>query len=240
MIEKGYARWYYYLENRYNPITRQGKKRRDQITALTRTYLPTSSKNILDIGCGMGVSSLAMAKLGHKVLGIDAVPEHIQKARLQAKQEKFSIHFQMADVMTLEKLDIKPDVITFWGDVIPHFSMKDLSLAVSKLVKHMPSGGMILFHYTDSISFIYQGYKEFLLEETAMGDYLTSYHIGIDGVQGTYTRLYIYPKSGEQFEINFHLWAPWSLAYVLENEGFSNVRHHHLVGGEYLTLANKA
>lgn len=50
-------------------------------------------KIILDVGCGGGILSEAMAKAGAKVTGLDAEKEAIDVASLHAKQNELMIHY---------------------------------------------------------------------------------------------------------------------------------------------------
>jgi 2-polyprenyl-6-hydroxyphenyl methylase/3-demethylubiquinone-9 3-methyltransferase len=56
---------------------------------------------LLDIGCGAGLASEAMARLGHDVLGIDAAPEVIQAARAHADGQGLTVSYRC---MTAEAL----------------------------------------------------------------------------------------------------------------------------------------
>ena len=49
--------------------------------------------NILDIGCGGGLISEPMARLGGNVTGIDASKKNIQVARIHAKKSKLKINY---------------------------------------------------------------------------------------------------------------------------------------------------
>ena len=50
---------------------------------------PLHGKTIIDIGCGGGILSEALARLGATVLGVDAAPENIAAARLHAALDPY-------------------------------------------------------------------------------------------------------------------------------------------------------
>ena len=50
--------------------------------------------NILDIGCGGGLISEPMARLGAKVTGIDASEKNIKVAKLHSKKSGLQINYQ--------------------------------------------------------------------------------------------------------------------------------------------------
>lgn len=58
-------------------------------------------KKVLDVGCGGGILSESMAKLGAHVTGIDLSENVIAIAKQHAQQEKLSIHYQMIAVEDL-------------------------------------------------------------------------------------------------------------------------------------------
>lgn len=55
-------------------------------------------KRVLDIGCGAGILSEAMAKLGAKVTGIDMTDEPLQIAKQHAEQSGLTIDYQQTTV----------------------------------------------------------------------------------------------------------------------------------------------
>ena len=65
--------------------------------------------NILDIGCGGGLISEPMARLGAKVTGIDASEKNIKIAKLHANKSKLNISYLTKSPEQLnefEKFDI--------------------------------------------------------------------------------------------------------------------------------------
>jgi len=71
---------------------------------------PLKNLNILDIGCGGGLLSEPMCRLGANVVGIDASKKNIDIAKFHAKKNKLKINYKIASPETL-KIKKKFDVI---------------------------------------------------------------------------------------------------------------------------------
>jgi 2-polyprenyl-6-hydroxyphenyl methylase / 3-demethylubiquinone-9 3-methyltransferase len=95
----------------FNPI--RIKYIKDNIIAdfnLKSSDQPLKKIDILDIGCGGGLLSEPMHKLGANVMGIDASNRNIEIAKIHAKKNKLKINYQTASPETL-KTKKKFDVI---------------------------------------------------------------------------------------------------------------------------------
>ena len=89
---------------------------------------------ILDIGCGGGLLSEPMARLGAEVVGIDASKKNIDIAKLHAKKSNLKIKYFCASPENF-KSDIKFDVILNM-EIIEHVDDVDLFLkSCTKLLK---------------------------------------------------------------------------------------------------------
>ena len=92
------------LLHRLNPV--RLKYLRDQIDRhwqcdeCSRT--PLEGKTALDVGCGAGLLTEPLARLGAKVTGIDASPEVIAVAREHAAARALEIAYRSGDVQQLE------------------------------------------------------------------------------------------------------------------------------------------
>ena len=95
---------------------------------------PLSGIDILDIGCGGGLLSEPMSRMGAKVTGIDASDKNIQIAKLHSKKNKLKINYLC---LSPEKLNNKKkfDVILNM-EIVEHVEDIDFFLkSCSKLLK---------------------------------------------------------------------------------------------------------
>lgn len=60
--------------------------------------------DVLDVGCGTGENALHLAALGRRVMGIDAAPTAVARAREKAAARGLAVPFLVADALDLAKL----------------------------------------------------------------------------------------------------------------------------------------
>ena len=87
---------------------------------------PFQKIRLLDIGCGGGLLSEPMSRLGAEVTGIDASEKNIQVAKLHAKKNNLKINYLTASPENL-KIDRKFDVILNM-EIIEHVEDVDIFL----------------------------------------------------------------------------------------------------------------
>jgi 2-polyprenyl-3-methyl-5-hydroxy-6-metoxy-1,4-benzoquinol methylase len=102
-------------------------------------------KRILDVGCGDGVNSILLAKLGAQVTGIDISPGAIAVARKKAQVNGIenSCSFVCAPLETANFAPGSFDVI--WGDAVLHHIIADLPLVMRKLCEYAKPGALMIF-----------------------------------------------------------------------------------------------
>ena len=100
---------------------------------------PLEKINILDIGCGGGLLSEPITRLGANVTGIDASDKNIKIAKLHAKKNKLSINYLCASP---EKLKIKKkfDVILNM-EIIEH--VEDINFFIKSCSKLLKKNGIM-------------------------------------------------------------------------------------------------
>ena len=118
--------------HKFNPI--RIKYIKDKITQhfnIKSKNMPLKNINILDIGCGGGLISVPMKKLGAHVVGIDASLKNINIARNYSNKKKLKIKYICS---SLEKLRIKKkfDVLLML-EIIEH--VDDISFFIKQSSK---------------------------------------------------------------------------------------------------------
>ena len=123
--------------HKFNPIRISYIK--DNITNIFKIKnkkKPLERIKILDIGCGGGLLSEPMKRLGAEVVGIDASKKNIQVAKLHAKKNNLDIKYFCASPENFETKN-KFDVILNM-EIIEHVEDVDFFLkSCSKLLKKM-------------------------------------------------------------------------------------------------------
>ena len=106
---------------------------------LKKNNKPLEKINILDIGCGGGLLSEPMTRLGAKVTGIDASYKNIQIAKLHAKKSKLNINYLCSSP---EKIKVKKkfDVILNM-EIIEH--VEDINFFIKSCSKLLKKDGLM-------------------------------------------------------------------------------------------------
>jgi len=99
---------------------------------------PLEGKAALDVGCGAGLLTEPLARLGAKVTGLDATPELIEVARDHAAKMRLEVDYCAGDVQELEG---QFDLITCM-EVIEHVA--DPASFVNALAKLLAPDGLLV------------------------------------------------------------------------------------------------
>ncbi len=100
---------------------------------------PLSGINILDIGCGGGLLSEPMARLGANVTGIDASDKNIKIAKLHSEKNKLKINYLCSSPENF-KIKKKFDVILNM-EIVEH--VKDVNFFLKSCSKLLKKNGIM-------------------------------------------------------------------------------------------------
>lgn len=97
--------------------------------------------HILDIGCGGGIVSEPLARLGAAVTGIDPAAENVEAARLHAEKSGLTIDYRAT---TIEALADKGETfdIVIASEVVEHVA--DLDLFIRSASATVKPGGLMI------------------------------------------------------------------------------------------------
>ena len=100
---------------------------------------PLKKINILDIGCGGGLLSEPMCKLGANVVGIDASKKNIEIAKFHAKKNNLKINYICSSpeiLRTKKKFDVILNM-----EIIEH--VEDIDFFIKKISKLLKKNGLM-------------------------------------------------------------------------------------------------
>jgi len=104
---------------------------------------PLAGKRVLDVGCGGGILSEAMARLGASVTGIDLSENPLKVAQLHLLESGLDIDYQLASAEQLSAQRESPfDVVTCM-ELLEH--VPDPSSTVAACAKLATPGGRVFF-----------------------------------------------------------------------------------------------
>ena len=130
--DKDYASEVSYLEtliDRHLPAADSGRRR-----------------SILDLGCGTGRHAEALARSGHRVVGVDRSEAMIQRARLRCGSLDES-RFLVGDITTLD-LDARFDVgLALFHVICYQVENPALASAFRQVSRHLVQGGLFVFDF---------------------------------------------------------------------------------------------
>ncbi len=106
----------------------------------TEARKPLAGLRLLDIGCGGGLLSEPMARLGASVVGVDVSEKSIEAAKIHAREEGVHIDYRVSDTDELLKSDERFDVILNM-EVVEH--VPDPALLVHQCAQLLKPGGIL-------------------------------------------------------------------------------------------------
>lgn len=136
-------------QGKFKPLHMLNPTRLDYVTAQIAAQfgrdrdaaLPFQGLSVLDIGCGGGLMSEPMARLGAAVTGADAAPGNIHVAQLHADQQGLDIDYRATTSEDLAAQGLKYDVVMAL-EIVEHVADPAQFIATCRdLVK--PGGLMI-------------------------------------------------------------------------------------------------
>ena len=100
---------------------------------------PLKNLNILDIGCGGGLLSEPMCRLGANVTGIDAAGKNIKIAKVHAKKNKLKIKYIFSSpekFLSKKKFDVVLNM-----EIVEH--VDDINFFIKKSSNHLKKNGLM-------------------------------------------------------------------------------------------------
>lgn len=133
----------------------------EQLSFIKDAAGKTAAK-ILDIACGSGTYSVALAKEGYKVTAVDIEDEMIRKLRVKADNEKVDVKAFVCSMTELEeKLTEKYRVLFCIGNSLVHLkSLEEIEDALRQMYNLTADDGVVIIQIMNYDRIIKLGLKE--------------------------------------------------------------------------------
>jgi SAM-dependent methyltransferase len=210
-----------------------------QVAWIHEQVLNSKPARILDLGCGPGLYTNRLARLGHACTGIDYSPASIQYARTTAEQAGLSISYSEADLRQADFGEGFDLVMQIYGE-FNVFRPSDASLIIAKARQALGPGGHLLLepHTFDGVqrisqepagwhaaeSGLFSDRPHLLLEEGFWDDEsqaATRRFFLVDGASGNITR----------YAASYQAYSNDEYRSLLEGLGFGGIRFYPSLSG---------
>ncbi len=135
------------VKGKFKPLHMFNPIRIEYITQMIRKYFkisdqkinPFNELKILDIGCGGGLISEPMARLGAKVTGIDASEKNIKIAKIHSQESNLKINYLNSSPERLDEREEFDIILNL--EVIEH--VEDVELYIKSCNKLLKKNGLM-------------------------------------------------------------------------------------------------
>ena len=196
------------------------ERTKNEVDFLEKFVFEPNVKTVIDIPCGFGRHSLALAKRGYKVHGVDNSPIMLKEARKRSSKlpEKVSkrLTYEKADMRTYDGGSTFDASLSLFSSLGYFDDSTSNQACIDVLVRGVKKGGLIIIDVRNPIKDINDFSKNnWQHEENQEGVIIKQ---KLDPVSLKHTITYIYTKNGKKKEKK----ATWRYFKYLELEKMLN------------------
>ena len=153
-----------------------------KVTFLDREFKAMQAKRILDLACGIGTYTNALAKLGYTAWGTDLELNMVENAKQKARESGSSARFEVGDMRNPDSLGLEFDGLFCIGNSLAHLSNReDIQQTLTNMHGVLRSGGITIIQIVNFDRILALGDTELPLIERENLRFLRVYRPQSDG-----------------------------------------------------------
>jgi SAM-dependent methyltransferase len=140
-----------HLSQEHDAASRRSETIGAHVSWIHDSVLRASPSRVLDLGCGPGLYAIRLARLGHRITGIDFSPVSIGHARESAQEERLACEFIEGDVTAMDLGGGFDLAMMIFGE-INAFDRESARTLLSRAHESLAPGGTLLLELSTESS----------------------------------------------------------------------------------------
>jgi SAM-dependent methyltransferase len=236
--ERETAWWESFYSGEWIDVQRQLRTEKEtgpEVEFLERALRLQSGARLLDVPCGVGRHSLALAARGYDVTGADITEEFLEDARREAARQNLSVRLVHRDMRKLEWTAEFDGVCHMWGS-FGYFADEENAAFLQSLARALKPGGRFVMdtHVTETLLSRLRQERDW----RRVGDTLILEERRYDAASSrTYTE-WIFVREGKisKYSASVRLYSYRELLGLLDSVGFVDIETYGSVNQEPFSL----
>ncbi|MBM4176086.1 MAG: class I SAM-dependent methyltransferase [Ignavibacteria bacterium] len=108
-------------------------------------FIQKNYKDAIDLGCGSGADSIALASLGLNVSAFDSSTKMLESAKKNSNSYNFKIKFSFIDLENFKTFNERTDFVISMGNTLANISSKSINKVFKNIFQTLNVGGSFLF-----------------------------------------------------------------------------------------------
>lgn len=171
-LEKAYTQDYYMNDcGGYDDFKNSnGTKIEQRLQDVYNLINPAQTDKILDIGCGRGELSYALASSGADVTGLDYSADAIEIAKKTFDGKRNNLKYIQADIFQMKELNVYDKIVM--ADVVEHIEQNVLEKIFEKIACSLSADGILVIHTAPNKDYYDYYYPKMRCAASELGCYL--------------------------------------------------------------------
>jgi len=194
---------------------------------------------VLDLCCGVGRHSIALARRGFKVTGVDVTPHYLREARHKAKKAKLNIEFIKDDMRRFYRRNTYDVVINLFGSFGYFENQRDDYRVAKNAYSSLRKNGTFIIELMgkEVLARIFQKRDWYEIDDTIV---LEERKTDKDWKRIESRWIIVKSRRRKEFTISLRLYSAVELSDLLQSVGFKKTDiYGNLTGAPYDQVAKR-